>query len=160
MQYATVTPHHVIDERWTIDLDVNLFCECKHFIKSKCDASLDFPSLMQMLPTKMQMFIWCRCLHTNMQLQISMMQISHYREANTISLRCKFPYRDVNAKSIHDDANVPLRRCRCKSLFFDIKMLFEGMSWCEYPFVVVPWCKCPIVGMSRCKCFLLDANAI
>ena len=56
-----------------------------------------------------------------MQMQISMIQISHYRDANTISLRCKFSYRDVNAKSIHDDANTPLRRCRCKSLFFDIK---------------------------------------
>ena len=126
-------PQHVIDKLWTTNLDVNIFCECKHFIKSKCDASLDFPSLMQMLPTKMQMFIWCTCLLTNIQMQIFMMQISHYRDANTISLRCKFPCRDVNAKSIHDDANAPLRRCKCKSLFFDIKMPLAGMSWCKYP---------------------------
>ena len=114
LQYATIMSHYVIDELWITDLDVNLFCECKHFIKSKCDASLDFPSLMQMLPTKMQMFIWCTCLLTNMQMQISMMQISHYRDANIISLRYKFPCRNVNAKSIHDDANAPLRRCRHK----------------------------------------------
>ena len=133
-------PNHVIDKLWTTDLDVNLFCECKHFIKSKCDASLDFPSLMQILPTKMQMFIWCTCLLTNIQ-----MQISHYRDANTISLRCKCPYRDLNAKFIYDDANAPLRRCRCKSLFFDIKMSLVGMPWRKCSF---SWRKCNLTKNS------------
>ena len=138
-------PHHVINEFWTTNLDVNLFCECKHFVKWKCDTSLDFSSLMQMLPTKMKMFIWCTCLLTNMQMQISMMQISHYRDANTISLRYKFPYRNVNAKFIHDDANAPLRRCRCKSLFFDIKISLASMAWRKCFF---SWCKCNLTKNS------------
>ena len=93
-----------------------------------------------MLPTNMQMFIWCTCLLTNMQ-----MQISHYRDPNTISLRCKFPCRDVNAKSIHDDTNAPLRRCKCKSLFFDIKMPLAGMPWRKYSF---SWRKCNLTKNS------------
>ena len=32
-----------------------------------------------------------------------------------------FTCRDVNAKFIHDDANASLRRCECKSIFFDAK---------------------------------------
>ena len=129
------------------------FCKCKHFTKTKCDASLNFHFLMQMLPTKMQKFLWYTCLITNMQMQISMMQMRLLYDAN-------FPYKDANIKFIYDDANAHLRRCGCKSLFFDIKMPLVGMSWCECPLVGVPWCKWSLVGMSRCKCFLLDANAI
>ena len=39
-----------------------------------------------------------------------------------------FPCKDVNAKFIYDDANAPLRRYRCKPLFFDIKIPLVGMS--------------------------------
>ena len=41
------------------------------WIQTWCNTSLDFPSLMQMLPTKMQMFIWCTCLLSKMQMQFS-----------------------------------------------------------------------------------------
>ena len=93
---------------------VYLFCECKHFIKSRCDASLDFLSLTQKLPTKMQMFIWCTCLLTNMQMQISMMQMSHYKDANATSLWCKFPMQGCTVYS----------------------------WWCKCPLVGMSWCKC------------------
>ena len=37
-----------------------------------------------------------------------------YEDANAIFHDANFPRRDMNAKFIHDDANAPLRRCRCK----------------------------------------------
>ena len=91
------------------------------------------------------MFIWCTCLLINMHMQISMTQISHYKDANTISLRCKFPCRDVNAMFIHNDANAPLRRYKCKSLFFDIKMPLVGMPWRKWSF---SWRKCKLTKNS------------
>ena len=60
MRYATIVPQHAIDRLLTTDLDVNFL-----WMQTKCDASLDFSFLMQMLFTKMQM----RNVH--------MMQMSH-----------------------------------------------------------------------------------
>ena len=123
----------------------------------------------------MQVWIFILWCNSYKDANVPMMHMSPYQyananfhDANVPLWRCNmwllydanFPCRDVNAKFIYDDANAPLQRCKCKPLFFDIKMPPVGMSWCECPLVGVPWCKCPLVGMSRCKCFLHDGNAI
>ena len=38
----------------------------------------------------------------------------HCGYANAIFHDANFPCKDVNVKFIHDDANTPLRRCKCK----------------------------------------------
>ena len=59
---------------------------------------------------------------------------TNFHDANMIKMQMRllydanFPCRDVNAKFIYDDDNAPLRRCGCKSLFFNIKMPLTGMS--------------------------------
>ena len=46
---------------------------------------------LRILPTKMQMFIWCTCLLTNMRMQISMMQMCH-----TPNPRCNRPETNIH----------------------------------------------------------------
>ena len=60
MRYATIVPQHAIERLLTTDLDVNFL-----WMQTKCDASLDFSFLIQMLFTRIQM----RNVH--------MMQMSH-----------------------------------------------------------------------------------
>ena len=71
MRYATIVPQHAIDKLLTTDLDVNA---------KKCDVSLDFSFLMQMLFTKMQMqnAHMMQMFHAGVQMQsLSMMVLVH-----------------------------------------------------------------------------------
>ena len=106
MQYATIMPQHAIDKLRTIALDVNLFRECKYFIRSKRYVSPNLHSPMKMLPTKMQM-------------QNPTTHMPPYEDANATFHDANVPCRDANAtfhdknvhcrdanaKRIHDDAN-------------------------------------------------------
>ena len=135
------------------------FCECKHFIKSKRDASLDFYSLMQMLPTKMQMSIWCTCLLTNMQMQLSMMQMSlaGMQMQLLFLFQCKMPlYGDANATSLW--CKFPMQGCECKVYSWWCKYLLAEMQM-QIFFLGI---KCPLWVCHDANVLLWvchDANA-
>ena len=76
------------------------FSWCKCFLQ-RCKCSYDAHVSLPICGYK---FPWCKCPIMEMQMRL-------LYDAN-------FSCRDVNAKFIYDDGNAPLRRCRCKSLFF------------------------------------------
>ena len=84
-------------------------------------------------PAKMQM----RNLISRCKMPLSEDANASFHDA---SVHC----RDADAKFIHDDVNVSLRKCRCDFLFFQYKVPTVGMPWCKYPFVGMSWCKCQL----------------
>ena len=136
-------PRHAIDKLWTTDLDVNLFFyECKHFIKSWC--KLKFSFFDTNAPAKMQMRNF-----------ISRCKMPLFGDANTSVHAASVPYRDADAKFIHDDANVSLRRCGCDFLFFQYKMLTVGMPWykCQLTKNFLLFSKSRLSCSLKPKCF-------
>ena len=156
MRYSTIVPQYAIDRLLTTDLDVNFL-----WMQTKCNASLDFSFLMQLLFDK---DVDAKCPY----------------DAHVSFQRCNFhdadvPCKGANAKFIHCDANVSLQRWRCKNLvvqmpfngYVMMQMLLVGMSWCKCPFgachdanvrlEVCLWCECPLVGMHDANVPLVHA---
>ena len=113
------------------------------------------------------MSIWCTYLFTNMQMQLSTMQMYHakmqmqflffsmqnapFKYANVTSLWCKFPMQGCECKVYSWWCKYLLAEMQMQIFFFGYKMPFVGMPWCECPLVGMSWRECPLVGMSWCK---------
>ena len=108
---------------------MSVFSECK------CDASLDFSFLMQMLSNKDANAIFMMQMsHVEMKMQgLSMMML-----VRIFIPWCKYLLVEVEMQKILG--------CKCPLM---------GMSWCEWPLVGLPRCKWPLVGMQECKCPLV-----
>ena len=98
-----------------------------------------------MLPTNMQMLIWCICLLTNMQMQIFIMQISHYKNANTTSPWCKFSMQGCECK-----VYLWWYQCPLAEMWMQIFIFRYKNAPCGYVMMWMPPCGCVMVQMSHC----------
>ena len=132
MRYETIVPQHAINRLLTTNLDVNFL-----WMQTKCDASLDFSFLMQMLFIRMQMrnVHMMQVSHAGVQMQnLSMMVPTHifkpWCKCLLVSMpRCKcFDANTIYSKIPFIFKSRPSQCLKTKTHFFFLDTIYSSQK--------------------------------